>query len=123
MHYLNQYLSLYGLPSASQTAHPLAQQLHALGTQSQHKFFNLAGAESLERLIMQVSVLSLVLKVIFQDYVLEHLSIKEQLDLFDDGSLDCQLAQSLYLNSKQTKFSDHPPLASAQTSSSSQFMP
>ena len=30
MHYLNQYLSLYGLPSASQTPHPLSNQLLSL---------------------------------------------------------------------------------------------
>jgi hypothetical protein len=30
MHYLNQYLSLYGLPSASQAPHPLSNQLLSL---------------------------------------------------------------------------------------------
>jgi len=50
--------------------------------------------------MLQVSVLSLVLKVIFQDYVLEHLSILEQLDLFDDASAEFKLAQTLYLAPK-----------------------
>lgn len=33
--------------------------------------------------MLLVSILGLVLKVVFQDYILEHLSICEQLALFD----------------------------------------
>lgn len=59
--------------------------------------------------MLQVSVLSLVLKVIFQDYVLEHLSITEQLDLFDDASAEFKLAQTLYLAPKPARASGALP--------------
>lgn len=59
--------------------------------------------------MLQVSVLSLVLKVVFQDYVLEHLSITEQLDLFDDASAEFKLAQTLYLAQKPVRASSALP--------------
>jgi|FrelakmetLWP11LW_1041352.scaffolds.fasta_scaffold43419_2 hypothetical protein len=36
--------------------------------------------------MLLVSILGLVLKVVFQDYILEHLPIREQLALFDVNS-------------------------------------
>ena len=75
--------------------------------------------------MLQVSVLSLVLKVIFQDYVLEHLPITEQLELFDDASPEFLLAQSLYLQKNENNNSDFkslPSFNSAQTSQSSKIL-
>jgi len=64
--------------------------------------------------MLQVSVLSLVLKVIFQDYVLEHLSITEQLDLFDDDTAEFKFAQNLYIAPKIARvLSTLPTLQSA----------
>ena len=74
MHYLNQYFAVYGLESSALTT----------------------GSSYLERLLLQAAVLSLVLKVTFQDYVLEHLPIVEQLDLFNDGTPEFAQAKSLY---------------------------
>lgn len=74
MHYLNAYLAERGLPSRySGLLAPTA----ALGTPE---------LTLLEGILLHVAVLSLVLKVIYQDYVLEHLTICEQMYLFDDGS-------------------------------------
>lgn len=72
MHYLNAYLSERGQPTRySGLLAPTA----ALGSSQ---------LLLLEHLLLHCAVLSLALKVIFQDYVLEHLSISEQLHLFDD---------------------------------------
>ena len=52
--------------------------------------------------------------------MLEHLSITEQLDLFDDASAEFKLAQTLYLVPKPARASGTlPTLQSAQTSSCS----
>ncbi len=47
----------------------------------------------LERLLLQTAVLSLAVKVFYQDYVLEHLPLPEQIALFDDGSPEFKQAR------------------------------
>ena len=60
MHYLHGYFAVYG-PKPSD---------HCL----------------LRRGMLLVSIMGLALKVVFQDYILEHLPIREQLALFDVNS-------------------------------------
>ena len=45
--------------------------------------------------MLHIAVLSLVLKVVYQDYVLEHLSIKEQIALFDDKTPEFEQVKAL----------------------------
>jgi len=51
--------------------------------------------ELLERTMLHIAVLSLVLKVVYQDYILEHLSIKEQIALFDVKTPEFELVKAL----------------------------
>jgi len=70
MHYLNQYLRVYGVESDPTL--PFNRSAAACADLLIRK--NLA---YLEHLILKVAIFGLVLKVIYQDYVLEHLPLQE----------------------------------------------
>lgn len=94
MHYYNQYLHVFG-PCAARPACDASHPLHNIFLALQRAPSPLT-AESqaalhsvlitLEHVMLQVTVLNLVLKVVYQDYVLEYLTIWERIALFDNDT-------------------------------------
>ena len=70
MHYLNQYLRVFGCQT------DLTLPFHRL-TQGCPEMSQRIAMAHLERLVLQVAILGLVLKVSYQDYVLEHLPLPD----------------------------------------------
>lgn len=50
----------------------------------------------LERVMMMVSALGLVLKATFKEYILEHLPIMDQVELFNDGTPEFSRAKAVF---------------------------
>lgn len=87
MHYINQYLRIYaksvGGAPLQRIVSTMLQPFHAPQCTVLASDPHL---RKLESVLMMVSVMGLVLKTTFKEFILERLPVLEQLELFNDGS-------------------------------------